>query len=269
MNLNSLSTQLLYSTVPILVEKQDGSRSSGTGFVFNFPYPEESNSFVPLIVTNRHVVEHTKRGIIQFASQQNGAPIPDSRVRVEFDSTFFFTSNIPNTDIAAAPIAPLLSQLEQRKVGVFFRAVDSSIIPTQVRLEELAAIEDVIFIGYPSGLFDAYNTTPIIRRGITATPVWNNFNNESRFLIDAGVFPGSSGSPVFILNEGGYNTNNGFVIGTRILFLGILSESMLGIGGATEKFFIGLGSVIKSNVVQDYLQTLVSSLVSNTKRPVS
>ena len=34
MNINDLSTQLLYTTVPIYAKKDEGSLSSGTGFMF-------------------------------------------------------------------------------------------------------------------------------------------------------------------------------------------------------------------------------------------
>ncbi|MFR3321383.1 MAG: hypothetical protein ACLTSZ_09905 [Lachnospiraceae bacterium] len=81
------------------------------------------------------------------------------------------------------------------------------------QIEYFAAIEDITFIGYPSGLYDSVNKLPIIRQGITATPIWNQFNGENVFLIDAGVFPGSSGSPVFIYNHGSYPTKDGIAIG--------------------------------------------------------
>ena len=65
--------------------------------------------------------------------------------------------------------------------------------------------EEIVFIGYPSGLRDEHNSTPLIRRGITASPIWNDFGNDPIFLIDAGVYPGSSGSPVF--------STRGYVVG--------------------------------------------------------
>ena len=43
-------------------------------------------------------------------------------------------------------------------------------IPTISQVEELSALEQITFIGYPSGLYDDYNKTSLIRQGITATP---------------------------------------------------------------------------------------------------
>ena len=77
-------------------------------------------------------------------------------------------------------------------------------------------------VGYPIGLSDNYNHKPIIRKGSTATHPRNDYQGKKEILIDMPCYPGSSGSPVFILNEGSYTTPQGVFIGSRILFLGIL-----------------------------------------------
>ena len=48
-------------------------------------------------------------------------------------------------------------------------------------------------------MFDKTNYTPILRVGTTATPLQLDWESKPVFLIDASVFPGSSGSPVFYL----------------------------------------------------------------------
>lgn len=51
-----------------------------------------------------------------------------------------------------------------------------------------------------------------------------DYENLPAFLIDASVFPGSSGSPVFLWNPGTYRARSGgVVVGTRFLLLGILA----------------------------------------------
>src|SRR5690606_7737915 len=125
------------------------------------------------------------------------------------------------------PIGPILNNLQDQNIPVFFRAITPDLIPDDQTINDFGAIEEITFIGYPSGIFDQKNNIPILRNGITATPIWNHFGGEFRFLIDAGVFPGSSGSPVFILNQGTYRKSNSVVVGSRILFLGVLSQSLL------------------------------------------
>jgi hypothetical protein len=90
--------------------------------------------------------------------------------------------------------------------------------------QELDAIEEVVFIGYPNGLFDTMNYLPILRTGTTATPIAVDYRGAPAFLIDASVFPGSSGSPVFIANRGTYFTRGGNItVGTRVICLGVLA----------------------------------------------
>lgn len=78
-------------------------------------------------------------------------------------------------------------------------------------------------VGYPKGLRDRANNLPIFRRGITATHPKFNYMGKPEFLVDMACFPGSSGSPVFILNEGTYTDKRSgtFSIGSRIYLLGI------------------------------------------------
>jgi hypothetical protein len=79
-------------------------------------------------------------------------------------------------------------------------------------------------VGYPNGIWDATNNMPIARRGITATHPNLNYEGRREFMIDAACFPGSSGSPVFLYNTGGYATRaEGMVMGgIRIKLLGVL-----------------------------------------------
>jgi hypothetical protein len=103
------------------------------------------------------------------------------------------------------------------------------------------------------------NKLPIIRQGITATPIWNQFNGENVFLIDAGVFPGSSGSPVFIYNHGAYPTKDGIAIGNRLLFIGVISETMIR-NEADAKSYLDLGKVIGSKIMYEEVKKFIQKI---------
>src|SRR5439155_11154025 len=92
--------------------------------------------------------------------------------------------NSPGSDLAVVPVGCVLNELEQSGRPVFFRSITPTLIPTQTAIDDLAAVEEVTFVGYPSGLYDEHNATPLVRRGITATPPWNNFQGQPAFLID-------------------------------------------------------------------------------------
>jgi len=51
--------------------------------------------------------------------------------------------------------------------------------------------------GYPNGVSDEVNNLPVVRKGITATPMFADYNGKPEFLIDCAIYEGSSGSPIF------------------------------------------------------------------------
>jgi len=255
MNLQDLSTQLLFTTVPILVERTDSAQSLATGFIFSLPVPGSADQQTPFLVTNAHVVANAKRAIVVFSERENEGPKSGSRLRAEID----FAASAPFTDsthdLAIVPIGGLLNQQQEMGRPVFFRSVAPELIPDDETISDLAALEQVTFIGYPSGLYDEHNATPLLRQGITATPAWNNFQGKPAFLIDAGVFPGSSGSPVFIMNQGAYPTRSGLTVGNRLLFMGVLTGTILRQEGENlPPVYLGLGKVIKAARLREFAE---------------
>jgi hypothetical protein len=79
-------------------------------------------------------------------------------------------------------------------------------------LSMVFASQKIVFVGYPKGFFDNINFLPVVRSGFIASIPSTNFQGKKQILIDAQVFPGSSGSPVFVETNGGYK------------LLGIISE---------------------------------------------
>lgn len=89
-------------------------------------------------------------------------------------------------------------------------------------------IESVTFIGYPDGRYDPVHFTPIARRGVTATPLELPFGGTPSFLIDGSVFGGSSGSPVFLMNEGTYRSGPTEIgIGNRLVLVGLIARTAI------------------------------------------
>jgi hypothetical protein len=258
MNLEDLSTQLLYTTVPIWTEGQSGVKSSATAFIYNLTTDEKGSNSVPLLVTNHHVVSGSSRILIELIERDGDKPSRDKRVRVELDSNSFVVN--AELDVALHPLGPALNELEASGRPAFFRAISAELIPDEASLVELAAMESVVFIGYPSGLRDDVNALPLIRQGITSTPAWSDFQGKPNFLIDAGVFPGSSGSPVFILNQGAYATKSGLSIGNRLLFLGVICQSMVRSKAGSETY-LGLGKVLRSSAIREFIKSTVIPMI--------
>ena len=84
-------------------------------------------------------------------------------------------------------------------------------------------------VGYPIGLWDKNNNFPIFRKGYTASHPAIDFNESGIGLVDMACFPGSSGSPIYILNEGGYKDKVGNLNWgqSRIIFIGTLFSGQI------------------------------------------
>ena len=70
----SPSEQLAFVTTRIECETNLGGTAVGTGFFFSFKLTEKQH--IPVIVTNRHVIENSKRAIFQLTeANENGDPM--------------------------------------------------------------------------------------------------------------------------------------------------------------------------------------------------
>lgn len=180
------------------------------------------------LVTNKHVVAQATSGRFFFTLSDGTQPLIGQRFDVQvdnFEKQWYGNSN-PEIDIAIMPLVPILQEIENAGKHVFYKSISHNLIPTQDNLKILDAMEEVLFIGYPSGIFDKKNLLPITRRGTTATPIQIDYEGKPIFLVDASVFPGSSGSPVYIYNSGTYSDKKGntFIGGARFFFLGVIAQ---------------------------------------------
>ena len=226
MNL-SISEQLTYSTIRIECEDVNGNLSTGTGYFFKFKENKETGEHITALITNKHVINNAQNGKLIFTmSSKEGKPIDTDHYPVivnDFEKSWIMHPD-EDVDLCIFPIAGLLNDLRSKNINLFYIPIDLSFLPTKEQLEDLSALEEVIMIGYPNGIWDAYNNKPILRKGVTATQPILDYNGKKEFMIDMACFPGSSGSPVFIFNEGGYQDKKGktFMGESRIIFLGTL-----------------------------------------------
>lgn len=196
---------LVFSTVRIEADGPNGL-SVGTGFGFNIVLKD---AIAPFIVTNRHVVEGATEGALFFTRARTNRPEdgPEIGFRIDislsnFQNAWHFHPN-SEIDIAVMPGGFISEKLIAEGHRPYFRPLDQRFIPTPEKLATCDAFEEIVFIGYPNGMYDERNLLPLVRRGTTATPPEIDYNGKPQALIDASVFPGSSGSPVFVWDPHG------------------------------------------------------------------
>lgn len=253
-----ISDQLYYSTVKI-----DGNNSTGTGF---FYFHDFGNGVAKVfLITNRHVVEHCQSGSIKFHASKNGYPNKELDISkivtvtlntAQWQQWWKFHPD-SNVDIAVLDFTESEHILTQRNQHIYYKGLNYSQLVKENDYPDIQSIQQVFYVGYPKGFIDSENLLPIARSGYTASPIKFDFDGQKQFLIDSAVFPGSSGSPVCIINEGVpfIDRNNNFRMDvTRFLFLGVLSGVKVERAATNPndvKHYLNLGIVIKAECVNE------------------
>lgn len=274
MAFSQISQQLLFSTVRIETSYKSGTQGCGTGFVFVY---ERGERYYPFLVTNKHVVKDAIQGNIYFHRGSSGQPMLGKGLVFNVDDLEGIWHGHPDDqiDVSVATLMPMLEHLKKLGHEPFFRPIYSGLIPTSEQVDIFEAIEEVVFVGYPNGIWDQDNLLPILRRGTTATPISIDFQKRKIFLIDASVFQGSSGSPVFLYTSGPYLDQGNISYNAtqkKLFFLGIISagyfrqdinrlemlpEPMADVPGTVSQQMIDLGVVFKSSSIIEAATDLI------------
>jgi len=265
--------QLAKSTIKIICD----NGTSGTGFFFQFSIGDES--YVPTIITNRHVLENVNSVELVFSLNdyfESSQRVVEKKIidYVDVQGQLIYHSD-PNIDLCALKISPIVQY--QMENNVRFQQVNLNMenVPTDQELEDLKFVEDIVMVGYPNGLSDNLNNLPIFRQGSTASHPGVDFEGRPECIVDMTITPGSSGSPVFIYNPNGYTDKKGNMnLGnSRIIFLGInkavYTESKLGeiveipsptAWVANSRIGINLGVIVKAKTIKDLERQIIKEI---------
>jgi hypothetical protein len=272
MLVQTTAEQLFFVTARIAAASSEKSWV-GTGFVYSVPV---ETGTLHVLVTNKHVLAGASTlDVSMIAANPDGTPCfgrPASVHWTEFGSHRWKGHPDERVDVAVIPYSSVLNALSASGNTPFFRSIDASLSLNAEKLGELDALESVSFVGYPNGIYDPASLLPVMRRGTTATPISIDYRGLPAFLIDGAIYPGSSGSPVFIFDRGMYSTRGGPTnVGTRLILLGILAAvhtrdvtgevaplpTRLGVTLAEP---LGLGIVFRSEAIETCIDLLLADV---------
>jgi hypothetical protein len=267
--LGSFDRLLPHCTVRLIGIVNNQVVSTGTGFYyfFNDTFTDkegrlnESGTARLGIVTNRHVIEGMEEVIFYFNSSEDGQPgYQKDSLRLRLDERTVIFHPEADVDLCVILAHDIKEILEKKNRKLHIYPIRNSIRVNESQIEGMGTIQNLLMIGYPNGIWDSINNLPIIRRGINATPLYENYQGEEAFAVDIATYRGSSGSPVFIYNSGVFVDNGQIKYGDRLNFIGIIKAAHLSTKEHTEDVkteeMLHIGIAIKAKKI-DVFEELV------------
>ncbi|TDW26013.1 trypsin-like peptidase [Breznakia blatticola] len=261
--MSNIYEQLLYTTLRIeCMDEESNLLSIGTGFLLQRPVG--TDKYKLYLVSNKHVLFGTDSIAIAFTKMKGNEADLGNILRLPIKN---LKENVvphpnPDVDIAVLECTGLFVIMPEQ---LYFKAVSYDMLATFDE-PELSVAENVYFVGYPDNRYDIKNNLPLIRTGLIASHPKINYNGNEIFIIDAQVFPGSSGSPVYIDLTYENIRNGQIVLGKNdIKLLGIVSSTMIrnnklksintGTQLLTEEV-LGLGIVYKATAIKELIDSM-------------
>ena len=244
---------LLKTTVYIrMCDSNNKQLGAATGF---FIWNEKKNKWY--LITNNHVINKSNLcalylTVIDNGMQKNETVIFDTTNKViqhqDYDLCLLDITK-EHDDLISANKIPIMTFVPFDKITTDFSSFKH--------------IEDIYMVGYPNELINANINYPIVRKGITATGLCDNLNDEHAFIVDIPVYGGSSGSPIFYIDSNNkvklvgitakkyYEEDNLFELDNNGKFIENVNKFI--------KVPNGLGYAVKANVILDLFNNLPRS----------
>ena len=234
--------------------------STGTGFFFRaeVPLSDRDVRTKVLLISNRHVLRDGQGVMTIRLNRKRSGGTPDNGRAIEFTYPKFlegyYAHPDENIDLACVDVSQFTHS------DAYIGIIDDKFL-APIDYKKVALGSDLLFVGFPDDRFDIVNNLPLVRKGTLASMPDVDFNGKGELVIDAQVFPGSSGSPVFVAWDGTYR------------LLGIISETMLRratntVSPQAEHQILGLGIVIKQRHISELIDYTKSEIIRRWKNSV-
>lgn len=294
--MDSSDKRIYTLTSPIFIElKMQGIipgepklvKKTASGFFFGVARSDESREDLLTVksiwyVTNRHVLAPHYISHLQSIKIKLRKPINDNTL-VWMDLDLSPTELVARAKFPDSPEVDVAAiDLTDRVMGIL-KSADGSLAFNLISFQDAAGYagleygvgDDVLVIGYPKGFYDSVNLFPAVKSGVICSIFGMNYEGNPCFLIDATLFPGSSGSIVISKpSQLGYlaGTLRHRSTGKGFQFLGVYSgeaEFKDVIGTSTIKSGFGLGRVWYPHNIDEVIENGIDAIQYRGKYPAN
>jgi V8-like Glu-specific endopeptidase len=260
-SMSSISNFWIYNTM--LIENQ--WNKVGTGFLVSKADNPGGKVGRIFLVTNKHVLNRNPKLRnkaskitlhLNVRNKDNNIVGNEALFPTVIDNEKSYREHpLPDVDVLAFDITRLLAN----NPNIVSKQLPLDKIATKsvIEKEEIRMGEEILVMGYPSGLKHRTTNFPLLRKGIISTRIGEELQDNFRgsdgiirkrllpgFFIDGAVIPGSSGSPVFLNPLRTKFIGENITIQTGDLLLGIIAETIyapISIPRKVTYGFAGLG----------------------------
>jgi hypothetical protein len=194
---------------------------NGTAFFFVF---ETNKGLVPSVITSKHLLEDAE-SITFFFLEENANRFPQygrtQQITIKRSDLAVINHPDAQLDLVVIPVTSIITYFSNKKILISYHPLSETVIAKDSMMKTLNPVENVFLIGYPAEIKKELEGTPLIKKGITATPLFIDFDKKKEFLIDIAAYNGSGGAPVFVYQNSNSDRNDQRMEGQRILLAGI------------------------------------------------
>ena len=269
-----LSSFWIYNTM--LIENEWGGR--GTGFLVFMPDEPGSKMGRVFLVTNKHVLNRQPLLRDKATKIKLHLNIRTNSNTISARSTSFPTviNNVksyrehpsPDVDVLAFDLTGLLAN----NTNIVSQQVPLERFATKsiIQSEDVKIGEEILVIGYPSSLKHKDTNFPLVRQGIISTTIGQELEAEfdggdgkvkkrtlRGFIVDGGVIPGSSGSPVIMKPLTTRFIRENMTLQSITLLLGIIADTMyapISVPQVDTLGFAGLGIAFDADTIIETIE---------------
>lgn len=268
-----LPKQYLDAVVSIEIPRGDKNyKSIATGFLVGFSIGQKDQNgkelFKVFLVTNRHVFQGKNEIFIRCNASQDGSKRFTLRLKDEKGQKWLAHPN-EKVDAAVVPTSPEF--LKKQNLQIFWFPEYLMALKPTIKKLGIGQGDEIFTIGFPMGIAGINKNYTIIRSGIIARLDDEIINSNFQFLIDAWVFPGSSGSPVILKPslssiKGTKPVNKAYLLGIAKSYIPYQEVAISSQTGEPRVIFVensGLAGVVPMDFIKEIVLPLLKQNIKS------